>query len=95
MVYIEQNTFLQNLSEQDIFLDSKDLIDLERSAMDQYDKRYGKGQMSFISSKEGLPKDHLQLVRNALNQLLVKFPANSVAPSGSESAGTFWTEYLC
>jgi hypothetical protein len=35
-----------------------------------------KGQMRYISFKEGFPKDHLQF----LNQLPVKFPANSVAP---------------
>ena len=35
--------------------------------------------MSFISVKEGFPKNHLQLARNVSNQLPVKFPANSVA----------------
>jgi hypothetical protein len=45
-----------------------------------YDQRDSKGQMSFISFKEGFPKDHLQLARNILNQLPVKIPANSVAP---------------
>ncbi len=34
--------------------------------------------MLFISFKEGFPKDHLHLARNVLNQLPVKFPANSV-----------------
>ncbi len=47
--------------------------------MDLYDQRDSKGQMSFISFKEGFPKDHVQLARNVLNQLPVKFPANSVA----------------
>ncbi len=36
--------------------------------------------MSFIGSKEGFLEDYLQLVRNVLNQLPVKFPANSVEP---------------
>ena len=49
--------------------------------MDLYDQRDSKGQMSFISFKEGFPKDDLQLARNVLNQLPAKFPANSVAPS--------------
>ena len=34
-----RNAILQNLSEQDICFDSKDLIDLERNAVDQYDQR--------------------------------------------------------
>ena len=42
---------------------------------------YIKGQMLFISFKEGFPKDYLQFARNVLNQLPAKFPANSVAPS--------------
>ena len=52
--------------------------------MDLYDQRDSKGQMSFISFKEECPKDHLQLARNTLNQLPVKFSANSavrLAPS--------------
>jgi hypothetical protein len=38
--------------------------------------------MSFISFKEGSPKDHLhlQVGKERTNQLPVKFPANSVAP---------------
>ena len=68
-------------SEQGICFDSKDLIDRERTAVDLYDQRDSKGQMSFIAFKEGFPKDHLQLARNVLNQLPVKFSANSVAPS--------------
>ena len=55
------NANLQNLSEQDICFDSKDLIDRERNAVDLYDRRDSKGQMSFISLKEGFPKDHLLL----------------------------------
>ena len=35
--------------------------------------------MSFISFKEGFPKDHLQLAVNVVNQLPVMFSANSVA----------------
>ena len=50
---------LQNLSKQDICFDSKDLIRLERNAVDLYDQRDSKGQISFISFKEGFPKDHL------------------------------------
>ena len=75
------NAILQNLSEQDTCFDSKDLIDRERNVVDQYDQRDSKGKMSFISFKEGFPKDYLQLARNVLNQLPAKFPANSVAPS--------------
>ena len=75
------NVILQNLSEQDTCFDSKDLIDRERNAVDLYDQRDSKGQMSFISFKEGFPKDYLQLARDVLNQLPAKFPANSVAPS--------------
>ena len=48
--------------------------------MGLYDQRDSKG-LSFISFKEGFPKDSLQLARNVLNQLPAKFPANSVAPS--------------
>ena len=51
-----QNAILQNLSEQDICFDSKDFIDQERNAVDLYDQRDSKGQMSFISFKEGFPK---------------------------------------
>ena len=58
------NAILQNLSEQDTCFSSKDLIDRERNAVDLYDKRDSKGQMSFISFKEGFPKDCLQLARN-------------------------------
>ena len=77
------NVILQNLSEQDTFVDSKDLIDRERNAVDLYDQRDSKGKMSFSSFKEGFPKDYLQLARNVLNQLPAKFPANSVASAPS------------
>ena len=56
---------LQNLSEQDTCFGSKDLIDRERNAVDLYDQRDSKGQMSFSS----------------FNQLPTKLPANSFAPS--------------
>ena len=58
------NAILQNLSEQDTCFDSTDSIDRERNAVDQYDQRDSKGQMSFISFKEEFRKDHLQLARN-------------------------------
>ncbi len=50
--------------------------------MDLYDQVDSKGQILFISLKEGSPKDLLQMARNVLYQLpvLVKFPANSVVP---------------
>ena len=47
------NSILQNLTEQDTCFDSKDLIDRERNAVDLYDQRDSKGQMLFISFKEG------------------------------------------
>ena len=77
------NVILQNLSENDVCFDSKDLIDREMNAVDLYDQRDSKGQMSFISFKEDFQKDYLQfmLARNVLNQLPAKFPTNSVAPS--------------
>ena len=59
------NAILQNLSEQDTCFGSKDLIDRERNAVDLYDQRDSKGQMSFSS----------------FNQLPTKLPANSVALS--------------
>ena len=43
------NAILQNLSEQDTCFNSKDLIDRERNAVDLYDQRDSKGQMSFSS----------------------------------------------
>ena len=43
------NAILWNLSEQETCFDSKDLIDSERNAVDLYDQRDSKGQMSFIS----------------------------------------------
>ena len=49
------NAILQNLSEQDTCFDSKDLIGRERNAVDLYDQRDSRGQMSFISFKEGFP----------------------------------------
>jgi hypothetical protein len=50
---------LQNLSEQNtICFDSKDLIHQEMNAKDLYDQRDSKGQMLFISFKEGFPKYH-------------------------------------
>ena len=55
--------------------------DGERNAVDLYDQRDSKGQKSFISFKEGFPKDYLQLARGVLKQLPVKFPASSIAPS--------------
>ena len=73
------NAILQNLSEQDICFDSKDLIDRERNAVDLYDQRDSKGQKSFSSFKEEFPKDYLQLPRNTLNQLPVECSVNSVA----------------
>ena len=39
-------------------LRQKDLIDQERNAVDLYDQRDSKGQMSLISFKEEFPKDH-------------------------------------
>ena len=58
----DPHDILQNLSEQDICFDSKDLIHRERNAVDLYDQHDSKGQMSFISFKEGSPntspKDH-------------------------------------
>ena len=75
------NSILQNLSEQETCFDSKDLIDRERNAVDHYDQRDSKGQMSFICFIEGFPKDYLQLARNVLNQRPAKFPANSGAQS--------------
>ena len=74
-----QNAILQNLSQQDICFNSKDLIGQESNAVDLYDPRDSKGQKSFISFKEELPKEHLQLARNTLNQLPVKCSVNSVA----------------
>ena len=59
------NAILQNLSEQDTCFGSKDLIDRERNAVDLYDQRDSKGQMSFSS----------------FNQLPTKLPAYSVALS--------------
>ena len=54
------NAILQNLSEQDTCFGSKDLIDRERKAVDLYDQRDSKRQISFSS----------------FNQLPAKFPAN-------------------
>ncbi len=75
----DPHAILQNLSERDICFDSKDLVDRESNDVDLHDQRDSKGQR-FINLKEGFPKDHLQLARNILNQLPIKFPANSVAP---------------
>ena len=61
------NAILQNLSEQDSCFNSKDLIDRERNALDLYDQRDSKGQMSFISFKERFPKDHLPLARKHIS----------------------------
>ncbi len=72
------HAILMNLPKQDICFDSKDLIDQESNAVDLYDQRDSKGQMLFISFKEGFPKYHLQLARHVLNQLPVKFPANQL-----------------
>ncbi len=76
----DPHAILQNLSEQDICFVSKKLIDQQSNAVDLYDQRDSKAQMSFISFKDGFPIAHLHLVRNILNQLPVKFWANSVAP---------------
>ena len=51
----DPHDILQNLSEQDICFDSKDLIRRKRIAADLYDQRDSKGQMSFISFKKGIP----------------------------------------
>ncbi len=68
----------QNLSEQDVCFDSKDLIDSERNAVYLDDQRDSKGKISFISVKEGFPKVHdVSLGRNVLNQQ-PKFPAKVV-----------------
>jgi hypothetical protein len=69
----------------------KDLIDRERNAMDLYDQRDSKGQMTYISLK-GFLIGHLQLARNALNQLPVKFPAGSVASSNGVEP---WGQNIC
>ena len=59
------NAILQNLSKQDTCFGSKDLIYRERNAVDLYDQRDSKGQMSFSS----------------FNQLQTRLPENSVALS--------------
>ena len=64
---------------QDTCFDSRDSIDRERNAVDLYDQRDSKEQMSFISFKEGFSKDHVKLAMNVLNQLPVNFSANFVA----------------
>ena len=53
------------MAQHDTCFDRKDLIDRERNAVDLYDQRDSKGQMSFSS----------------FSQLPAKFPADSVAPS--------------
>ncbi len=63
---------LQKSVRQDICFDSKNLIHQERNAVDLYDQCDSKGQMSFISFKEGFLKDHLV---GKEHQLLVRFPA--------------------
>jgi hypothetical protein len=57
-----------------------------------YYQRDSKGRNLFISFKEGFPKDHLQLSRNVLNQLLVKFPAYQLLHA--IRSGTLGTERL-
>ncbi len=70
---------LQNLSKQDIYFNSKDLIHQERNAVDLYDQRDSKGQMLFISFKEGFPKDHL-VGKECLKSAASKVSSKSVAP---------------
>jgi hypothetical protein len=60
----------------------------ERNAVDLYDQRDSKGQMSFISFKEGFPKDHLV----GKDRLTVKFPAYQLLHA--MRSGTLETEYL-
>ncbi len=90
----DPHDLLQNLSEQDVCLDSKDLIHWERNAADLYDQRDSRRQMSFISFKEGIPNDHSvgKMARNILNQLQVKFPAYHLLHA--MRSGTFGTEHL-
>ncbi len=88
----DPHDILQNLLKQDLCFDSKDLIHLERKAVDLYDQHDSKGHMSFISFKEGFPNHHLQLARNILNQLLVKFPAFHLLHA--MRSGTLGTEDL-
>ncbi len=47
----DPNVILKNLSQHDACFESKDLIDLERNAVDLYDQLNSKGQMSFTSFK--------------------------------------------
>ncbi len=90
MIYIEQqeeslqqiilgihnpHDIIQNLSEQDICFDSKDLIHQERNAADHDSK----GQMSFISFKIGFPKDNL-VGKERLKSAASKVSSKSVAP---------------
>ena len=49
--YLRTIAILKNLSEQDIYLDSKDLIDCERNAVDLNDQRDSKEQLFFTSFK--------------------------------------------
>jgi hypothetical protein len=46
----DPNVILKNLSDQDICSDSKDLIDLERNAVDLYGQCDRKGQISLFTS---------------------------------------------
>ena len=48
----DPNAILKNVAERDVCLDSKDLIDSERNAVDLNDQLDSKGQISFIGFKE-------------------------------------------
>ena len=66
--------------------------------MDLFDQRDSKGQMSFISFKEGFPKDYLQLARNVLNQpeLPAKFPQlSSQFGCAKQQCLEHWEQNIC
>ncbi len=70
----DPHDILQNLSEQDICFNSKDLIHSERNAVDLYDKRDTKGQMSFTSFK----------IWNILDKIFVLIHVQSHALSANQ-----------
>ncbi len=85
----DPHDILQNLSEQDICFDSKDLIRRERNAVDLYDQRDSKGQCSSSASKKGFLKT-IKLAMNILNKLQAKFPAYQLL--NAMRSGTLGTE---
>jgi hypothetical protein len=80
----DPNAILKNLSEQDIYFDSKDLIDSKRNAVGQDNQPDSKGKMSSNSFKEEYPKEPLYIIGKECPKSAARTPSISRAEAAEQ-----------